>query len=275
MKTGANPPPMPTTTAAQARLRLFQPTRRPQRQERYIETPWGRIRVNARLGQQHADVLEAICYCRERRRDLDDGAIKILVDPANVRRRSRQASGTTFRRIIDDLQQAVVEIIEPRRLACQGQLLGHINKAVNGDGTAITRRDPLTGGQRELWSVTLGPVLAKLLRADVWIGYDPARLSGMRHGICQAVARHILSHETEPRGGWSINNLIRAVAGEVSGQAMRDRRRELNADEDHLNAVGLIIEDGRIRRVEHKRGSVEHKHGSVEHKHGARSISTI
>ncbi|MGC9127819.1 MAG: hypothetical protein ACP5GA_03695, partial [Acidithiobacillus sp.] len=44
---------VPTSTVHQARLRIFQPTRRPVALEQVIETSWGRIRVKGRLGQQH------------------------------------------------------------------------------------------------------------------------------------------------------------------------------------------------------------------------------
>lgn len=226
--------------------------------ERIITTPWGQIRIKARLGQIHEDVLESICYCREKRKDLEDGAIKLLVDPAQVRRRSRQ-DGTTLQRIIEDLQQAIVEIIEPRHLACQGQILGYLDKAVRADGTPITRHDPLTGGARPLWSVTLGPVLSRLVAGDVWIGYDPAPLAQLRHGISQAVARHVLSHKRAPAGGWTRNGLIRAVSGELTEQQMRDRRREIKSDADQLAEFGIEINGDRVRvrRVEQNRGGGE------------------
>ncbi len=261
--TGARPP-MPTTTAHAIRLLLFQPTRRPEPVKgQTIETPWGKIRLWGRLGQAHADVLEAICFCREKRKDLEDGAIKLLVDPAEVRRRSRQ-DGTTLKRILLDLQQAVIEIIEPKHLACQGQLIGHIDFALRGDGSYITRQNPF-GGERHLWSVTLGPVLTRLVQADVWVGYDPAPIARMRHGISQAIARHVLSHKTAPRGGWNLDGLIRAASGELNDQQLRDRRREIRADAEALAAIGVQIEGGRVsRRVEQNRDGVEQNRDGVE-----------
>lgn len=246
MTIGAKKPHMPTATASQARLQLYQPTRRPKMLERVIETEWGKIRVKARLGQGHADVMDAICFCRERRKDLEDGVIKLLVDPAAVRRRSRQ-DGTTLKNIIDDLQQGIVEIIEPKHLACQGQMLGHIDKAMRADGTPISRHNPL-GGERAMWSVKLGEVLSKLVSADIWLGYDPAPLAKMRHGVTQAIARHALTHKHEPEGGWILDNIITKVCGPLSSQQLRDRRREVKADESRLQEVGLRIENsGRPR----------------------------
>lgn len=247
MTTGDKKPPMPTTTAAQARLMLFQATRRPTPREQIIETKWGKVRIKARLGQQHADVLEAIFFCREKRKDMPDGEIKLLVDPAAVRRRSRQ-DGSTFKKITDDLQQAIVEIIEPAHLACQGQILGCINKAIHADGTLIERHNPLGGG-RSMWSVKLGEVLSKLVSADIWLGYDPAPLAKMRHGVTQAIARHALTHKHEPKGGWILDNIILNVSGPLSNQQLRDRRREVKSDADKLQEVGLRIEVSEVSEV--------------------------
>ncbi len=241
-------PHFPTTTAHAIRLCLFQATRRPAMREHVIETPWGKVRVRGKLGQQHADVLEAICYEREKKADLEDGRIKLLVDPARVRRRANQVSGSTFQRVLEELQMAVVEIIEPAKLACQGHLIDHIDMAVKLDGTPITRHDPLTCGERGLWRVELGKALCKLVAGDIWIGYDPALLSRIERGICQAVARHILSHKIAPTGGWTLDRLIQTVAGDLSEQDMRNRRRELRAGAAELAKVGITINVNRIIR---------------------------
>lgn len=240
-------PSFPTTTAHTTRLVLFQATRRPQPiNGETITTPWGKIRLWARLGQQHADVLEAICYAREKTKVLEDGAIKLLVDPARVRRLSRQ-DGSTLQQILLDLQQAVIEIIEPRNLACQGQIVGHIDKAMRRDGTPITRPDPLSKSERALWSVTLGPVLSRLVQADIWLGYNPAPIARLRHGISQAVTRHVLSHKTQPAGGWKIDTLITSViGGAINAKAMRDRRLELRKDAAALAELGIALDGDRI-----------------------------
>ena len=237
---------MPTTTVHSVRLKLFQPTHRPTVMKgEIINTQWGKIKVWARLGQQHADLLEAICFCREKRKDLEDGSIKLLVDPARVRVHAGITSGSQVDNAIRDLQQAIIEIIEPRHLACQGQVIGHIDKAMRADGTPITRANPL-GGERTLWSVTLGPVLSRLVMADIWLGYDPAPIARLDHHISQAVARHVLTHKGAPSGGWKLDTLIRAVAGEIGEQALRDRRREVRRDAEALAALGIVIDGDRV-----------------------------
>lgn len=91
--------------------------------------------------------------------------------------------------------------------------------------------------------------------------------------ISQAVARHVLSHRTQPVGGWHIDTLIAAVtagAVQAGSTAIRDRRREVLRDAPALLESGLLIDGSRVLKVE----AVEPlKPDRVEHKPGAWSIS--
>jgi hypothetical protein len=256
---------MPTATAREHRLRLFQATRRPKQQrDAEIKTQWGRIVLTGRLGQGHADVLDAICFHAERRAELEDGRIKLLVDPAKVRR-ACGVGGEQLKKMARELREATIEIREPREIACIGGLVDHIDTAVRSDGTPVTKFDPLTGGERELWRVELGKALCKLVKKDVWVGYDPAGVSSLKHGISQAVARHILTHENQPRGGWHEDTLIRAVCGEeIAGQMLWDKRRELRADAGRLAGLGVLLKDGRVRRMEQTPDGMEQTPDGME-----------
>ena len=241
---------LPTATAHEHRLRIYQATRRPARIERKITTAWGTIRVKGKIGQAHADLMDAILYCAKKKAETSDGRIKILVDPAEVRRRADITSGDQLRRLVDDLLQVVIEVYEPAELACVGHLVDHIDKAQRGDGTYITRPNPLGGGERHMWRVEIGKALCLLLDKDIWRGYDPSPIARLRHGISQAVARHIMTHSQEPRGGWTLDGLIRAVAGdEIDGQDLRNRRREIQADAAGLAAAGIEVDGDRVRSV--------------------------
>ena len=90
--------------------------------------------------------------------------------------------------------------------------------------------------------------LVMLLERDLSLYYDPAPIARLQHGISQAVARHILSHKTEPLGGWYLDTAIMAVAGKVASKAMRDARFRLKEDADELNALGLVLDGDRIRK---------------------------
>jgi len=76
----------PTSTAAQSRVALYQPSQRPTlRTGEWMTTSYGRCRVKGKLGQRHADVIDTIMYHAEKRR-MASGGLELLVDPARVRR---------------------------------------------------------------------------------------------------------------------------------------------------------------------------------------------
>ena len=243
-------PPFPTSTIHAIRLCLFQATRRPKKIEEIVETSFGKIRIKGRLGQAHLDVFEAICYSREKKREVD-GRIHILVDPWEVRKKSGQMSGTTLTKITDDLLEAIIQIIEPDPLACIGHLVDHIDVArKSSTDEKITRLG--TFGERELWTVKLGEAFCKFVQKDIWVGYDPAPIARLDHGISQAVARHVLTHKTVPNGGWKLDTLIEAVAGAVSLELGRQYRKRIREDAQRMAEIGVIVEEDRID-IEHGR----------------------
>ena len=250
MSVGNNNEVTPTSTALQARVLLYQPSQRPRHREGdWMETSFGRCRVTGRLGQRHADVIEAILYCAERMRTVSDGGVELLVDPARVRKTlsNSQYSHQRMWSLLREAMSAVIEIEAPNFKA-----LGHlIDQVVE---SPMTRPDPLTGGERNLWRVRLGASLVMLLENDLKLYYDPAPIARLQHGISQAVARHILSHKTEPVGGWYLDTVIVAVSGQIPSQAMRDARRRLKSDNHELNAIGLVLENDRIMKCR-KRGT--------------------
>lgn len=240
---------MPTTTALVSRLCIFQPTRRPTAlYKSEIKTPWGYIKITGRLGQQHADVLESICFHAEKKAVVEDGRIKLLVDPAVIRRSANITSGEQFEKIIIELQTAVIDIIEPSELSCSGHVVDHIDKAQRSDGSYITKRNPLGGGERHLWRVELGKAFCKLIGGDIWRCYDPRPLALLELGVAQAVARHVKTHKTPPPGGWHIDSLIEAVLHDksLSGDTLRNHRRSLRKCAEGLLKIGIIIKNDRV-----------------------------
>ena len=237
----------PTSTSAQARVMLYQPTQRPSlRAGDWRETSFGRCRVKGRLGQRHADVVEAILYCAERRRDVSDGGVELLVDPARVRKTLSDSrySFTQLEKLLAELRAATITIETPQfDFPIIGGLIDHVIPS------PMTRPDPLTKGERHMWRVRLGVALIMLLKRDLSLYYDPAPIARLHYGISQAVARHILSHKTEPQGGWYLDTVIMAVAGKLASQAMRNARRSLKGDADGLKALGVILDGDRIRKI--------------------------
>ena len=270
---------VPTSTVLQSRLQMFQATRRPVRLNQTFETAFGSVRIKGRLGQQHADVLQSILFCTENKGEVA-GTIKLLVDPAAVRRTANITSGSQFQGIIDDLKQVIIEIkikkpsppptpsptteetevvteknedMTPQTpqtpLAAElGSLIKGIGYCVDSSGVKITRRNPL-GGTREMWKVDLGQLLCHLIKEDIWLTYDPSPVAKISHGISQAITRHVLTHQASPQGGWKLNGLIMTVDGEQTSQQLKDRRREVKNDVAAMLEAGVRVEDDRVFKV--------------------------
>lgn len=240
----------PTSTVLQARVALFQPSQRPQHKKgQWINTKYGKCRVTGRLGQRHADVLEGILYVAERRRDMDE-AIELLVDPSVLRKilSDRQYSYEGIQNLIADLRGAVIEIVTPEMEKTGDRIIGGlIDFSIP---SPMTRPDPLTGGERHLWRVRLGIALIMLLNRDLHLHYQPAPLARLKHGVSQAVARHVLTHKNTPTGGWHTDTLIQAAYGnKCSSQQLRNARRRLKEDSDKLSKIGIHLDKKRIKRA--------------------------
>ena len=240
----------PTSTALQARVVLFQPSQRPiERQGGWLETSFGRCRVSGRLGQRHADVVESMMYVAEDRRDVSDGGIELLVDPAKVRRElsEDQYSYGRIQSLLTELRAATVEIITPELEATGDKIIGGLIDHVVP--SPMTRSDPLTRGERNLWRVRLGVALVMLLNRDLSLYYQPSPVAHLQHGVSQAVARHILTHSRSPKEGWHIDTLIRAVCGKEAGsQTLRNGRRRIKEDSRKLADLGIEITGERVKK---------------------------
>ncbi len=247
--TGLKRPHFPTNTVHVLRLCMFQPTRRPILKTTTIETQFGKIRVEGRLGQQHLDVFESICYSRLDKQEVD-GRIKILVDPWEVRKKTKQVSGETLKRIIKELETTIIEIIEPDKFACIGHLIDHVGIAVRkSDGTAVLKDGAF--GERKLLSVEIGKAFCRLVEKDIWVGWNPEKIAEIGysgHGITQAVIRHALSHKNAPTTGWKLDTLIKAAYGEaVSDEMMRWARMTIKQDAEKMAKIGILVEGDKVR----------------------------
>jgi hypothetical protein len=183
-------------------------------------------------------------FCAERRYD-EGGVIKLLVDPALVRKTISDA-GYSFAQIwllIREIRACTVEI------DCQHiRIMGGLIESAEYTKTE-TRHDPLTGGERRLWTIRLGNVWSILMNEGLSRAYDPAPIARLKHGISQAVCRFLLSHSTarRPTGSWKLQTVIHAVAGEIPDQGMRNARRRLAEDSARLAEMHIhLTGDGRI-----------------------------
>ena len=230
---------LPTTTVSTIRCRVFQPTKRPSelRDDKFT-TSWGTVVVNGKIGQCHADVLEAILVCAENPKlHTDENGQKYLtaiVDPYQIRKMAAQQSGSTLKAIYIDLMRAIVTLTVP----AQGiRIYGHIIDQIIESGTM--RHNPLNGGVRPMWMVKFAPAWTQLLIDDPSLFYAPADIATLRYGVSKAVARHVRSHANEPRGGWKLLEMLKAVG--ANGRP-RDRVAELLEEADNLKKCGLEID---------------------------------
>ncbi|EQD30014.1 hypothetical protein B2A_14331, partial [mine drainage metagenome] len=126
------------------------------------------MRVSGRLGQRHADLVEALCACATARREIEDGGLELRVDPHQVRRVMSggrgQYSAEQIGRLLVDLRAVVVEVETPEMRAGDRAVGGLIDHWLPDGGEVA---DPLTGKTRQLWRVRLGALLVALLRHDV------------------------------------------------------------------------------------------------------------
>lgn len=224
-----------TTTVTPARVMMFQASQKP----RYMDnvkfaTPWGECTVKGRLGQRHADFVEALMYCAEDRADIEDGTIRLLVDPYKVRTTmSDRYSHQQLKVLATEVMEAVIELS-----TVDGFTLGHIVDEI--EETKMTRDIPDgTGRKRHLWNVKLGRVFYTLLQKDIKLYYEPKPIAMLSSGVSQAIVRHILTHKNEPNGGWKIDDMIRRVCGEVDNAKMRKSRYLVKQDATLFQSCGV------------------------------------
>lgn len=241
---------LPATTAHEARTQIFQATGKPSVVKRVFTTAWGRVYIEGRLGQQHEDVLEAIFWTAERVVPTEDGQIKLLVDPAKIRKVSQVTNPETLKRMLIELRSAVIEIQEPAHLRCIGGLIDYVDLAVKSDGTTITKPNPF-GGKRPMWRVIIGKALMTLLERDILLYRDPTPIAKLSYSISKAVARFVKSHRDTPNGGWPIDTVIKAVASKdnnpISNDLLRKYRERLRKDKEKLKKLNIVIDGNRIK----------------------------
>lgn len=232
-----------TSTALQARLRIFQASQRPTPLHgEWFETAYGRCQVEGRLGQRHADLLSAILVSIEGYRPSTDGGVEILIDPYAIRQslsESHQYSYSQFKLLLKDLATALITLDSPT-IKTTGHLIDFYEES------KLIRFNPLTKGDRSPFVIKIGKVLAKLIADDYPLFYNPEPLTRLNYGISQAVARYILTHYREPNGGWIIDNIVRQLTGPIKSGTLRIHRMRLHEDAPLLARLGVIVEEDRI-----------------------------
>ena len=200
-----------------------------------------------RLGQRHADMLEAVQFCAERRLDEESGSVKLLVDPARIRKlmSDHRYSLEQCWTILKELCGCVIEIETPKI-----RIMGGIIESAEYT-KSVTRPDPLTGGQRRLWTIRLGKAWIELMRLDMTYNGNPELIILLKSGISKAVARFMLTHsmQRQPNGGWMLDSVIHAVAGNLDVSRMKKARHRLRCEASALHKIGVQIAIDRVYLV--------------------------
>jgi hypothetical protein len=248
---------LPTSTVHQSRVQLFAPGRRALPESRQVETPWGTATIQGRLGQGHADVLEAMCYFAAEWRVTEDSTIELLVDKYQVRKSAaggKAGSGEQLDRVLQDLLDVSIDLkatISRETFRVKGHL---VEEVAWSEKRRITSKGRIgLGGQRDLARpylfVRFGRVASALLKDDLRLYYDPTPIAKLRHGVSQAIARHVLGHKNQPPGGWKLDGLLKTV-GAGDPKKLANRRRELRSDRTGLLALRIVVAEDRVSRAE-------------------------
>lgn len=235
---------LPTATATPIRLQVFQPTRRPKQLVRSIQTAFGQGNVNGRLGQAHADLLECVMY-HSMRHEIIRGRLGVLVDPYRVRKAmgggSSLYSGARIKQFETDILAAALTIDAPRR-----RTRGHIlDKIIDAKTTAEDKRGWVADApNRHLQLWVFSEEWTELLQDDVARFHDPAPLCRIDRGSVAAIARHVLTHQHQPNGGWRLDGLIKAAGIERRPDKVR---MELLESASELAELGITIAGDRVK----------------------------
>lgn len=238
---------LPTTTTLQSRVRLFQATRRPV----YLKddtsvTVYGSVTVRGQLGQAHADLLEAMLFCAKDVATKEGFPTKLLVDMHQVKKHSN-IKGGQVKQLIDELMAAVITI-KPAN-GTYKFMKGHLIESVVESKLNASTINKLTKKERVLWAVTLGSSLMELIKQDFGLNRDPTAISDTNSGLCQAVARHMLTHDRNKSNGLKADTAIKAVCGDIDGCQLRNRRREFKKGNDYFNKIGMEIKNGSLNFI--------------------------
>lgn len=234
---------LPTTTATPVRLCAFQATRRPQQLIKTTKTAFGSLTIDARLGQAHADLMECVMFFASDSR-VKDERLEVVIDPHKVRRamgvEGSKYSASSIKTFERDLLRAVLDI-ETSNIKISGHI---VDKIVASKIVRCDRRAWATGDDRQLQCWIFSEEWTEIVKSDMPRFYDPSPLCRIEHGSVSAIARHVLTHQHQPNGGWKLDGLMQAAGVERRQDKVRQEMRE---SADTLAELGIFIDGDRIK----------------------------
>lgn len=243
---------LPTTTALLSRLQVFEPSRRPEKLVREPNTSWGTSRVEGRLGQGHADLLELILFLGRDPGEWPDERICVTVDFYKVRKvlgRGQESGGEQLNVWLSQIMDATLEL-RPKRW--DAPIAGKLIDAVLESTKTVPAPGRLTSagqraGERHLKEIVLGQAMSTLIRHDVGLIYDPRPILNCKKGVAQALIRYVNTHNNTPNGGWKLETVLNHI-GAGDDRDRSNKNRELKLCRSHLAGLGIKLEDDRVLR---------------------------
>jgi len=233
---------LPTATVTPVRLCAFQATRRPKQLVKTINTVFGSITIDGRLGQAHSDLMECVMFHAERSR-IENGRLEVIIDPYRIRMAmgggESKYSSEQLDLLSKDLTKAMLETDTPTV-----NIKGHIvEKIVEAKIKKTDRRAWTAECDRNLVCWVFSQEWTTLIQADIARYYDPAALCRIDHGSVAAIARHVLTHQHQPNGGWKLDGLIEAAGVERQHSKVK---QEVQNNAEVLAELGIRISGDRV-----------------------------
>jgi hypothetical protein len=275
------------STATQCRCAIAQPTRRPKyRCGARVETEHGCATIDGRIGQQHIDFIECCRLPSVAVAQGLDGADRYvcIVDPNKLRTamtgkkrtlkgKPARVSLAAIKIIAEDLRVCRIRDLTIFRMPGWGVVTAGILDSVSFEGVGQVSGRSGKGNElidRELWEVPFSKAWTKLIADDLPVSYGGrlADIVSLRHGVSQAVARFMLSHQ--PGASYSVTTALCAV-GATDRSMMHHRMREIMDDVEALAEMGITLDAGYLTTgaPNHIPGAPKHIPGAPKHIPGA------
>jgi hypothetical protein len=238
----------PVATVHENRYSIFQPTDRPVEKAIVMQVKNGTIKVTGKLGQVHKDILELIKYNCIKYGLTKDGKLAFLIDLYQLRKslgRKNLYNYETLNRLFEDLLKTTIEF-NTETFKIKGSFLALITES------KVELKHSKLGTVRKLTRIEFSTLGTEIIRKDIKLFYDPTPIIKLQHGVSKALARYVLSHRTQPNGGWKLDTILHILLGEeAKPQVIKDAKRFLKKDIEQLKKCGIFIENDRVFLINH------------------------
>jgi len=233
------------TTESQNRLPIFEPTLKAEYKKRVYEGKYGKLLVEGRLGQAHKNLLEAILWKREAHSYIEiEGKdyLRVAYDREKIRKYLSQGSKYNYARykaLLQDMIQTYIEL-ETDKVRIKGTLILEVRESLVKKPTKS--KSPIIPEETPLTTVIFGAVATALIDKELRFTYDPKPITQLDSGISQAIVRFLKTHQSHPRAGYHLRELVANLTENTEGQDWWNIKRFLKKDAEKLEDLGIAID---------------------------------